>query len=56
MNTPEIKNDMELELYCGLLILAYKVQEAQTEGFVCGKEAEEIRDEMYQAIKEANIL
>ena len=56
MDISEIKNDMELKLYCGLLPLAYKVQEAQTGGFISGKGAEEIRDKMFLAIKEANIL
>lgn len=56
MNIPEFNNDMELNLYTELLPLAYEVQKAQTGGFVSGKGAEEIRDKMYQAIKEASIL
>jgi hypothetical protein len=56
MNTPKFNNDMELNIYCELLSLAYKVYKEQSGGFVCGSKAEEIRDKMYQAIKEANIL
>ena len=56
MSTIEINNDMELGLYCRLLSLAYDVQKAQTGGFVSGTGAEEIRDKMYIAIKESNVL
>ena len=56
MNIPKFNNDMELNLYCELLPLAYTVYKEQSGGFVCGSKAEEIRDKMYQAIKESNIL
>lgn len=56
MNIPEFKNDMELNLYCDLLPLAYAVYKEQSDGLVCGSKAEEIRDKIYQAIKEANIM
>ena len=52
----KLENDMKLNLYCDLLPLAYEVQKTQTGGFISGSGAEEIRDKMYQAIKEANIL
>lgn len=55
MNTPKFNNDMELNLYCDLLPLAYAVYKEQSGGFVCGSKAEEIRDRMYQVIKTANI-
>ena len=56
MNTPKFNNDMEFNLYLDLLPLAYAVYKEQSGGFVCGSKVEEIRDKMYQAIKEANIL
>lgn len=56
MNTPQFNNDMEFNLYLKLLPLAYEVYKEQSGGLVCGSKAEEIRDRMYQAIKEANIL
>ena len=56
MNTLKFENDMERNLYCSLLPLAYEVQKEQTGGFVSGTGAENIRNKMYQAIKEANIL
>ena len=56
MNTPKFNNDMEFNLYLKLLPLAYAVYKEQSGGFVCGSKAGEIRNEMYEAIKEANIL
>jgi len=56
MNTRKFKNDIELNLYCNLLPLAYKVQKEQTKGIVSGAGAEEIRDKMFEAIQKANIL
>ena len=47
---------MEFNIYLKLLPLAYDVYKEQSGGFVCGSKAEETRDRMYQAIKEANIL
>lgn len=52
----KFNNDMEFNLYLELLPLAYKIYLEQSGGFVCGSKAEEIRDRMFQAIKEANIL
>jgi hypothetical protein len=56
MDLSKIENEMELNLYCNLLPLAYKVYLEQSGGFVCGSKAEEIRDKMFIAIKTANIL
>ena len=56
MNAPKFKNDMELNLYCELLPLAYKVQKEQTGGVVSGIGAEEIRDKMFKAIKDSDVL
>ena len=56
MSTQKFKNDMELNLYCSLLPLAYELQKEQTGGFVSGVGAEEIRDKMFKAIKDANII
>ena len=54
----EIKfnNDTEMNLYCDLLKVAYNVYKSQNNGRVCGAVAEEIRDKMFMAIKNANIL
>ena len=50
------ENEIELNLYCELLKLAYEIQKTQTNGFVSGSGAEEIRNKMFHAIKTANIL
>jgi len=42
--------DTELNMYIGLLPLAYKFQREKT-GLVCGIEAEEMRDQMFNAIR-----
>ena len=54
----EIKfnNETELNLYCDLLKVAYNVYESQNDGMTCGAAAQEIRDKMFVAIKNANIL
>jgi hypothetical protein len=52
----EKMNVIEFKVYCDLLPLVYEVYKVQNNGLVCGTGAEEIRDKMYQAIKEANIL
>ena len=54
----EIKfnNDTELNLYCDLLKVAYNVYKSQNDVNVCGSAAQEIRDKMFVAIKNANIL
>jgi len=39
----------ELDIYIGLLPLAYKLQLERT-GLVCGADAEELRDKMFRAI------
>lgn len=41
----------ELDLYCGLLPLSYKLEREQT-GLVCGTTAEAKRDRMFKAIME----
>ena len=56
MEKCEINNKTELNLYCNLLSVAYKLYEDMTNGMVCGSEAENIRDMMYKAIKEAGII
>lgn len=52
----EIENDRELDLYCGLLPLAYNFYKSKTNGAGCGSEAEKIRDKMFKAIKDADVL
>ena len=54
----EIKfnNDTEMNLYCDLLKIAYNVYKTQNNGIVCGAAAEEMRDKMFMAIKNTNIL
>ena len=56
MEKCEINNKTELNLYCNLLSVAYELYKDKTNGMVCGSEAENIRDKMYKAIKEAGII
>lgn len=56
MKEREFKNDMEFNLYLKLLPLAYEVQKEQTGGFISGSGAEDIRNKMFNVLKEANIL
>lgn len=56
MGKCEINNKTELNLYCNLLSVAYELYKDKTDGMVCGSEAENIRDMMYKAIKEAGII
>ena len=56
MEKCEINNKTELNLYCNLLSVAYELYKDKTDGMVCGSEAENIRDRMYKAIKEAGII
>ena len=56
MGKCEINNKTELNLYCNLLSVAYELYKDKTNGMVCGSEAENIRDKMYKAIKEAGII
>ena len=56
MEKCEINNKTELNLYCNLLRVAYELYKDKTNGMVCGSEAENIRDKMYKAIKEARII
>ena len=49
-------NDTEMNLYCDLLKVAYNVYKTQNNGIVCGAAAEEMRDKMFMAIKNTNIL
>ena len=52
----KINNDTEMNLYCDLLKVAYNVYKSQNDGMICGSAAEEIRDKMFMAIKNDNIL
>ena len=45
----------ELNLYCNLLSVAYELYKDKTNGWVCGSEAEKLRDKMFIAIKEAGV-
>ena len=58
MMNKEIKfnNDTEMNLYFDLLKVVYNVYKSQNDGMVCGAAAEDIRDKMFMAIKNANIL
>ena len=56
MGKCEINNKTELNLYCNLLSVAYELYKDKTNGMVCGSEAENIRDNMYKAIKKAGII
>lgn len=58
MMNKEIKfnNETETNLYYDLLKVAYNVYKSQNDGMVCGSAAEEVRDKMFMAIKNANIL
>ena len=40
----------ELDLYCGLLPFAYKIEQERT-GLVCGTVAESLRDRMYASMQ-----
>ena len=42
----------ELNLYCNLLPVAYKLYKDKNNGLVCGTEAEKLRDKMFAVIKE----
>ena len=51
-----INSDLDLEVYCDLLPLAYKIYLEKSDGMVCGSEAEKTRDKMFLAIKNIYFL
>lgn len=54
MNKEELHkmNSQDLETYCGLLKTAYNLQYILT-GMVCGKQAEQLRDVIWEIVQEA---
>lgn len=50
MNNVNSMTKSELDLYCGLLPFAYKIELERT-GLVCGTVAESLRDRMYASMK-----
>ena len=52
MSKYEEFTQFEVEVYCDLLPIAYKITKQANNGFVRATDAEELRDEMYSAIRE----